>query len=105
MRVRVNSTYIYHANLLDRIDGRINPSQLQDGDEVKVINLHGAPRANTMGHCYIAKVKDPTVFLGLVSTNSLHTKAEYIVYLKERINELAARARRGGTVGTLEDIR
>lgn len=82
MKVRVNATYIYHANLLDRCDGR---TDLTDGELVRVINLHGAPKANTMGHCYVERANTPGVFVGMVSTNSLHTREDYITYLKERI--------------------
>jgi hypothetical protein len=35
-----------------------------------------------MGHCY---VQVNGVFVGLVHTNSLHTREEYIKYLRERI--------------------
>ena len=79
MKVKVNSVYIYHANLLDRCDGRTG---LLDGTLVTVANRHGCPPANTMGHCY---VDDGRGRGGLVSTNSLHTKADYIRYLRERI--------------------
>lgn len=81
MHVRANATYVYHPNLLDIVDGR---TSLKSGDEVRVVNLHGCPRANTMNH---AHVEDPKsgVFIGLVHCNSLHTKAEYIEYLKEQI--------------------
>lgn len=79
-RVRVNAHYIYSPNLLDLCDGR---TSLQDGEEVIVVNLHGAPKANAMGHCYVNRLDGS--FAGLVSTNSLHTKAEYISYLRSKI--------------------
>ena len=79
-RVRVNAHYIYSPNLLDRIDGR---TSLQDGEEVIVTNLPGAPKANTLGHCHVNRLDGS--FAGLVHCNSLHTKAEYIAYLRERI--------------------
>jgi hypothetical protein len=53
--------------LIDRFDGRVDA---KDGDQVRVINLPGAPKANTMGHCYIETIEGR--FLGLVCTNSLH---------------------------------
>lgn len=62
-RVRVGTRYVYHANLLDRVDGRTN---LKDGEVVTVINLSGAPKANTMGHCY---VEDVCGFVGMVHCN------------------------------------
>jgi hypothetical protein len=79
-KVRVGQTYIYSPKLLDKIDGRTN---LQDGETVRVVNIYGCPRANTMGHCYVNRL-DGT-WGGLVHCNSLHTKAEYIEYLKREI--------------------
>lgn len=88
-RVRVNSLYIFHANFLDRVDGR---TSLKDGDKVRVVNLPGAPRANTMGHCYVA---DPATgkFIGMVHCNSLHTVNEYIDYLRREITVREAEMR------------
>ena len=80
-RVRVNVHYFYKPNLLDLVDGR---TDLKDGEEVVVVNLHGAPKANTMGHCYVGDTLHGK-FIGMVCTNSLHTKAEYIQYLKAQI--------------------
>jgi hypothetical protein len=88
MRVRVNSKYIYSPNLLDKIDGR---TDLRDGEEVRVVNLHGCPKANTMGHCYVVRTSAPESFVGLVHCNSLHTKQDYIAWLRREI------ARVGGT--------
>jgi hypothetical protein len=82
MKVRVGSTYFYKANLLDAVDGRTN---LVEGDEVRVVNLHGAPKANTMGHCHVETLKGE--FVGLVCTNSLHTREQYMVYLRKKIAE------------------
>lgn len=82
MKVRVNSEYVYHANLLDRTDGRTN---LKNGELVKVVNMHGAPKANTMDHAYVVRANDVDTFVGLVHTNSLHTKSDYIAYLKAEI--------------------
>ena len=66
-KVRVNSIYTYDPVILDRIDGRTN---LRVGDKVRVINVFGAPKANTMGHCYVGDVQTRE-FIGLVCTNSL----------------------------------
>lgn len=66
MRVRVNSVYTYHPVLMDMLDHRI---MAMPGDRVRVVNLYGAPKANTMGHCYIESMDRE--FLGLVNTNSL----------------------------------
>jgi len=66
-KVRVGSTYTYHAaGLLDKCDPK---STAQDGQKVRVVNLHGCPKANTMGHCHIEDMNGN--FLGLVSTHSL----------------------------------
>ena len=83
MRVRVGQVLIYHPNLLDSVDGR---TSLKSGDTVKVINVHGCPKANTMHHCYVGTVEGGN-FIGLVHTNSLHTKADYTQYLREKIAE------------------
>ncbi len=80
-RVRVGANYIYKPNLLDIVDGRTG---LTEGTEVKVINVHGCPKANVMGHCYVGDAVTGKV-IGMVSTNSLHTTAEYIEYLKSEI--------------------
>jgi hypothetical protein len=76
MKVRVNQVLVYHPNLMDRIDAKTN---LKSGDVVKVINVHGCPRANVMGQCYVGDVKTGE-FIGMVSTNSLHTKKEWAEY-------------------------
>ncbi len=70
MRVRVNTEYIFYPNMLDRIDGR---TSLVPGDIVKVVNLPGCPKANTMGH---AHVEYRGKFVGLVHTNSLHKMSD-----------------------------
>jgi 3-dehydroquinate synthase class II len=64
-RVRVNARYVYDPVLLDQIDGR---TSLKKGDVVQVVNLHGCPKANTMGHCHVEKDGQ---FAGLVCCNSL----------------------------------
>jgi hypothetical protein len=80
MKVRAGSEYFYHPNILDLIDGR---TCLKSGDVVRVVNLPGCPKANTMGHAHIESITGE--FVGLVHTNSLHTKAEYIEYLRDEI--------------------
>lgn len=67
MKVRVNSLYMYVPCLLDRIDGR---TSLKHGDVVRVINVYGCPKANTMGHCYVGDAKTGK-FIGMVCTSSL----------------------------------
>jgi hypothetical protein len=81
MKVRAGSVYIYHPNLLDIADAR---TSLKSGDSVRVVNLPGCPKANTMGHAHVEDV-NTGAFIGLVHTNSLHTKAEYAAYLRAEI--------------------
>lgn len=80
MRVIVGHTYFYVPNMLDRCDSR---STLAEGEEVRVVNLHGAPKANIMHHCHVERLDGS--FAGMVHTNSLHTRADYMVHLRERI--------------------
>lgn len=65
-KVRVGSRYTYQPVGLDLWDSCTN---LVAGTEVKVINLHGCPPANTMGHCYVEDMEGN--FKGLVLCNSL----------------------------------
>jgi hypothetical protein len=67
VKVKANAIYRYNPVLLDQVDGR---TSLKTGDLVRVVNLPGCPRANTMGHCHVA---DPNTgrFIGLVCCNSL----------------------------------
>lgn len=71
-RVRVGATYRYEPVLIDTINPPYGVDRegvmLAAGDVVKVGNLPGAPKANTMGHCYIFKGGQ---FAGLVSVHSL----------------------------------
>jgi hypothetical protein len=71
MKVRANSTYRYHPATWDIADPPcgVQRGTLKPGDTVKVVNLPGCPKANTMGHCHILKDGQ---FAGLVQTNSLH---------------------------------
>lgn len=66
-KVRVGALYTYDPVLLDILDGR---TKLKKGDRVRVVNLHGAPAAGTMGHCYVGHPKTGD-FIGLVHVNSL----------------------------------
>jgi len=69
MKVKVNSIYRFEANGWDKF----NPcgDLLKDGDLVQVINLPGAPKANTMGQCYVRLVGDSSKRFQMVSTGSL----------------------------------
>ena len=64
-KVRVGSSYIYNPVLFDQLNP---PFGVEPGDKVKVINLHGCPKANTMGMCYVEK---DGKFAGMVMCNSL----------------------------------
>jgi hypothetical protein len=75
MRVRVNSTYIFKANGWDTFDAKHN-GYLSDGDLVRVVDLHGCPKANTMGQCYVRKVGDTSNAFAMVSTGSLSVPAD-----------------------------
>jgi hypothetical protein len=67
MKVRAGSQYVYNPVMMDLIDPKA-PS-LKKGDTCRVINLPGAPKANTMGQCHVETL-DGT-FLGMVCCNSL----------------------------------
>lgn len=54
MKVRVGQLYVYEANGMDQFHP-VSTNTLRKGDVVKVINLPSAPRANTMGQCYVEK--------------------------------------------------
>jgi hypothetical protein len=73
MKVRVNSTYRFDPVPWDTLDPPRGVQQgfLNKGDIVKVVNQHGCPKANLMGHCFIEK---DGKFAGLVHTNSLQRK-------------------------------
>jgi hypothetical protein len=73
MRVRVNSIYRYNPCPLDQVFPA-SRLPLGVGEQVRVINLRGAPPANTMGQCYVARV-DTGEFLGMVSTSSLTARS------------------------------
>lgn len=69
-RVKVGRLYTYHPVLFDVFDNKVN---LQEGEIVKVVNLPGCPKANTMGHCHV-QARTETLqwkFAGLVRCASL----------------------------------
>jgi len=72
MFVRVGGLYQYDPNAWDKLRP-CQGNQLQPGDIVKVINLPGAPKANTMGQCYVAN-PETGKFICMVSTGSLVPK-------------------------------
>ena len=68
MKVRANSTYVYSPVGMDVYDPPTgNPKA---GDLLKVVNLNGCPKANTMGMCH-TNFAESGKFAGLVLTNSL----------------------------------
>jgi hypothetical protein len=68
-RVRAGSLYRYNLVTFDQL--RL-PHNVKDGDIVRVVNLDGCPKANTMRHAHVVHL-DGT-FGGLVCTNSLRCK-------------------------------
>jgi hypothetical protein len=68
MRVRANSVYTFRPVMLDVFDPK-TCGGIKDGDRVRVVNLPGCPKANTMNHCHIETMDGK--FGGLVCCNSL----------------------------------
>ena len=68
-RVRVNSLYRFHPVMLD------SDVPCEDGTIVRVINMPGCPKANTMNHCYIEHLGGEII--QLVCCNSLQTLTAY----------------------------
>jgi hypothetical protein len=68
-KVQAGRTYVYRPVGMDLWDSRVYNGAVHPGDYCRVVNLHGCPRANTMGHCHINTMDDK--FAGLVLTNSL----------------------------------
>ena len=79
-RVRAGSVYVYNPAGADLWDAR---TDLKEGDHVRVVNLPGCPRANTMGHCHVQRLDGS--FAGLVLTASLDSVQEYRAYLQRKI--------------------
>ncbi len=69
MRVRANSRYTFTASRMDIVMPMAYAELVEDGDTVRVINMHGCPKANTMGMAYIETLAGE--FIGLCSTGSL----------------------------------
>lgn len=71
-RVRVGKLYTYHPVGWDILDSK-NAPNIVAGEIVKVVNLPGCPKANTMGHCHVqARVETGEwQFAGLVMCASL----------------------------------
>jgi hypothetical protein len=73
MKVRVQVIYTFHPVGYDLLMPEHYSARA--GQSVRVIQLPGAPKANTMGHCHIADARTGE-FLGMVSTASLTRKGE-----------------------------
>ena len=69
MRVQVGSLYEYEPCGWDQFSA-CHGNNLVKNQVVRVINLAGAPPANTMGQCYVADPKTGK-FICMVSTSSL----------------------------------
>jgi hypothetical protein len=77
MKVTAGHEYIYQAEGCDRWDAR---TDLKNGERVRVVNLPGCPKANTMRMCHVERIlpgpRKPSAyangFAGLVLTASLH---------------------------------
>lgn len=67
MKVRLHQVYVYDPVMWDRLDPK---TDLQKGEEVRVIQMPGAPKPNTMNHCHVERLNGD--FAGLVHCNSLH---------------------------------
>jgi hypothetical protein len=87
-KVRAGQTFYFVPVMIDAIH---KPHNVEPGDFVQVVNLPGCPRANTMGHAHVNVlmrangVATPGTFGGLVCTNSLVTREEYMAYLTSKI--------------------
>ena len=89
-KVRAGQTFYFVPVMIDAIH---KPHNVEPGDFVQVVNLPGCPRANTMGHAHVNVlmrangVATPGTFGGLVCTNSLVTREEYMEYLRSKITK------------------
>lgn len=94
MRVNVNSIYRYNPNGWDTLRP-CQGNKLVHGQIVRVINLPMAPKANTMGQCYVA---EPITreFICMVSTGSLELIPEYA--RKDTLKFLRAPKRKQGAI-------
>jgi 3-dehydroquinate synthase class II len=66
-KVRAGAVYRYVPVMMDTTSPACHA---EPGQIVRVVNLHGAPKANTMGHAHIEDAATGK-FLGLCVTNSL----------------------------------
>lgn len=78
--------FTYRASPMDRILGGVGPSNLADGQKVRLVKLHGAPKPGTMGQYHVAD-PDTGKLLGMVSGGSLTTKGRFEVSSSIRQND------------------
>jgi hypothetical protein len=89
-KVRVGQRFYFVPVMLDACNP---PYNVEVGDFVQVVNLPGCPKANTMGHAHVNVlmrangVATPGTFGGLVCTNSLVSREEYVTYLRTKIEQ------------------
>lgn len=69
MRVRKNQIYSFQPVPMDIISPATTVALIK-GEQLRVIQLPGAPPPNTMGQAHVERVSDGK-FVGMVSTNSL----------------------------------
>ena len=67
-KVRAGSVYLFNPNLFDTLMPEHYTAV--PGQSVRVVNLPGAPKCNTMGQCHIEDA-DTGDFLGMCAVNSL----------------------------------
>ncbi len=82
MKVRAGSIYLYDPVLMDVADPPYGHPER--GELLKVVNLHGCPKANTMNHCHVNFARTSRTpkgrhrkagdFAGLVCCNSLKSR-------------------------------
>ena len=75
-KVRVGTIYRWIPNLMDVVCPPVGFTRglMSKGDFIKVVNLYGCPKANTMGQCYVNNMHGE--FCGMVSTNSLERRKD-----------------------------
>lgn len=57
-KVKVNGLYYFDPCMFDKINGN-STEMFTKGQQVRVINKYGCPKANTMGQCYIVAADAP----------------------------------------------
>jgi hypothetical protein len=88
-QIRVGSLYIYSATGLD-VFRPTEGNTLESGQIVRAINLPGAPKAGTMGQCYVGD-HETGKFLCMVSVASLEPVKDVLTRLKAQVAKMEAR--------------